>query len=96
MRDRLVSAPQVDDLDFAIRKKSPEKAAAAYAAAKSALDEALEALRCAQRREQPAHSAASTVLDMAGYWVSIRGGCNSSCLTERKDFQHTLFCIRDT
>jgi hypothetical protein len=34
----------VDDLDFAIRKKSPEKAAAAYAAAKSALEEALAAL----------------------------------------------------
>jgi photosystem II oxygen-evolving enhancer protein 3 len=35
---------KVDDLDFAIRKKSPEKAAAAYAAAKSALEEALAAL----------------------------------------------------
>jgi photosystem II oxygen-evolving enhancer protein 3 len=35
---------KVDDLDFAIRKKSPEKASAAYAEAKSALKEALAAL----------------------------------------------------
>lgn len=35
---------QVDDLDYAIRKKSPEKATAAYAEAKSALKEALAAL----------------------------------------------------
>lgn len=41
---RLESSLQVDDLDFAIRKKSPEKAAAAYAEAKSALDAALAAL----------------------------------------------------
>ena len=35
---------QVDDLDFAIRKKSPEKAAAAYAEVKSALADAIAAL----------------------------------------------------
>lgn len=42
--DLLAHTLQVDDLDFAIRKKSPEKAAAAYAAAKSALNDVLSAL----------------------------------------------------